>query len=338
MPPRLIQWQPVDAFDEVVFVPREGREASFERRASELGLAVSMQEARIYAPGTNIDGGWIEVGDAVPVAHLRDGSVEDHARAAAELVDVAMPTRFLISDYDGWRAIHTDEDIEIRDVADWREHLAAEAETELLVQAVTEGIVARGKGASAGDLEDLEALVRIARDQPEPYLLLGRLYATLARDEDAERTARAMIALDVRDYRKAPAHALLGELAARRGDVAAALAEHRRALALHHGGAAQLAVGVAALRANEPALAREMLAHRQRGRALFETAEALCKLGRIDDAHAYLDVALDLDRALLSPVPENQWPKPPDTAWTAAHPALAAIVEAARAAGGTSRG
>lgn len=330
MPPRIVQWQPVDAFDQLLFVPRAGKEDAFRRRADELGLRVETRHAEIYAPGTNIDGGWIDVGDPAPIGTMLDGSVEDLARMAAELVDVCMPVRFLVGDYDGWRAIHVDDDIAITNVADWRQHLADENEHALLVEAVTEVIVARGNVARPEDLEDLEGLVRLAPAEPEPFVLLGRLYLALDRLDDAERTAKALLALDVRDWRKAPARSLLGEIATKRGDAKAALEEHQAALKLHYTVPAQLAVGIAAIHANDPALAQKTLANRNRGRALFELAESMCKLGRTDDAHAYLEVALDLDRGLLKPVPENQWPKPPDTAWTAAHAELATLVDAAR--------
>lgn len=327
MPPRLIQWQPVDSFDALFLVPRAGKEEAFGRRATELGLHLDSKNAEIYATGTNIDGGWIDVGDPAPAARLLEGSVEELARAAAELADVCLPTRFLVSDYDGWRAIHVDDDIAITNVADWRRHLAAENEHELLVEVVTERIAGT---AAPGDLSDLEELVVLAPAQPEPLALLGRLYFTLDRHDDAARVAHGLLALDVRDYRKAPARMLLGDIATKRGDARAALDEYRAALKLSHSVAAQLAIGVAAIHANEPALARDRLANRSRGRSLFELAESLCKVGRIDDARAYLEVSLDLDRDLLEPVPANQWPKPPDTAWTREHAALAPLVEAAR--------
>lgn len=328
MPPRIIQWQPVDAFDEVVFVPRPGKEDAFVRRAGELGLSVGSQNAQIYAPGTNIDGGWIDVGEPAPIGTMRDGSVEDLARMAAELTDVCMPTSFLVGDYDGWRAIRADDDIAITNVPDWRQHLADEDEHHLLVEAVQEAIVARG--ARPGDIDDLEGLVRLAPGEPEPYALLGRLYVSLDRIDDAERIARALLAIDVRDYRKAPARTLLGEIATKRGDAKTALEEHQAALSLWHRVPAQLAVGVAAIRANDPVLARKTLAHRHRARSMFELAESMCAMDRVDDARAFLEVALDLDRELLKPVPENQWPKPPETAWAAEHPALVAILDAAR--------
>ncbi|MGE0400532.1 MAG: tetratricopeptide repeat protein [Kofleriaceae bacterium] len=330
MPPRIIQWQPVDSFDELFFVPRPHKEDAFSRKAAELGLSIAPTNAEIYAPGTNIDGGWIDVGDAAPIGSMRDGSVEELARMAAEMIDVCMPARFLVRDYDGWRAIHVDEDIAITNVGDWRRHLADENEHELLVEAVTEVIVALQRVARPEDLEDLEELVRLAPAQTEPYVLLGRLYLSLDRLDDATRIAKALLALDVRDYRKAPARTLLGEIATKRGDAKTALAEHQAALALHHTVPAQLAVGVAAIRANDPAAAVRTLAHRHRGRSMFELAEAMCKLGRVDDAHAYLEVAFDLDRDLLKPVPDNQWPKPPDTAWTMEHAGLVKLVDAAR--------
>jgi tetratricopeptide (TPR) repeat protein len=333
VPPRIIQWQPVDAFDELIFVPRDGTHDAFTRRATELGLPVTSRVAQVYAPGTNIDGGWIDVGEPLPAASVRDGallSVEELARMAAELIDVCEPTRFLVSDYDGWRAIHVDDDIAITNVADWRQHLADEQEPVLLVDAVTEAIAARGNIPRPDDLDDLEGLVRIAPTQPAALALLGRLYLSLDRLDDAARTANALLALDVRDYQKAPARTLLGEVATKRGDAKTALGEHQAALKLHYGVPAQLALGIAAIRANEHALAQKTLANRHRGRSLFELAESMCKMDRLDDARAYLDVALDLDRTLLRPVPENQWPKPPDTSWTAPHAELAKIVDAAR--------
>lgn len=330
MPPRIIQWQPVDAFDQLIFVPQTGKEDAFTRRAAELGLRVESVSAGIYAPGTNIDGGWIDVGDPAPVGTMVDGSVEELARMAAELVDVCMPVRFLVSDYDGWRAIHVDDDIAITNVADWRQHLVDEEEPGLLVDAVTEGIVARGNVATTGDLDDLEGLVMLAPDEPDPYVLLGRLYLALDRLDDAERTARALLELEVRDYRKAPARTLLGEIATKRGDAKAALEEYELATKMHYHVPSQLAVGVAAIRANEPERAAKALANRHRGRSLFELAESMCMMNRVDDARAYLAVALDLDRELLKPVPDNQWPKPPDTAWTTAHAQLAKLVDEAR--------
>ncbi len=53
-------------------------------------------------------------------------------------------------------------------------------------------------------------------------------------------------------------------------------------------------------------------------------------MDRVEDARAYLEVALDLDRELLKPVPESRWPKPPDTSWTDARAELAALVDTAR--------
>jgi tetratricopeptide (TPR) repeat protein len=320
VPPRIIQWQPVDAFDQLVFVPRPGSEDAFSRRAAELALSVHSQNARIYAAGTNIDGGWIDVGDPLPIGTMRDGSVEDLARMM----------RFLVSDYDGWRAIHTDDDIAITNVADWREHLADEKESSLLVDAVTEAITARGGVARPTDLADLEGLVKLAPAEPDPFLLLGRLYLSLDRLDDAERTARAVLSIDTRDYRKAPAHTILGEIATKRGDANRALEEHEAALKLAYGAPAEVAVGVAALHANKPARAQQALAKRQRGRSMFELAEAMCAMGRLDDARAYLEVAFDLDRELLKNVPDNQWPKPPDTAWTAPHAELVTLVDDAR--------
>lgn len=330
MPPRIIQWQPVDAFDQLLFVPKAGKEDAFSRRAGELGLRVHSQNAQIYAPGTNIDGGWIDVGDPAPIGTMLDGSVEELARMAAELIDVCAGVRFLVSDHDGWRAIRTDDDITITNVPDWREHLAGEKEHSLLVDAVTEPIVARGNTARPDDLADLERLVQLAPEEPDPFVLLGRLYLSLGRLEDCERTARALLAIDTRDYRKAPAHTLLGEIATARGDARTALDEHRAALKLAFGVPAQLAVGVAAIHANEPALAQQTLAARHRGRSMFELAESMCAMDRLDDARAYLEVAFDIDRDLLKPVPDNQWPKPPDTAWTAKHAELAKLVDTAR--------
>jgi len=329
VPPRVIQWQPVDSFDELFFVPRGDNHEAFVRRAAELGLAVSEQTAQVYAPGTNIDGGWIDVGDPVPVASMRDGTVEELARMAAELIDVGEPMRFLVSDYDGWRAIHTSDDIAITNVDDWRRHLVDENEAGLLVEAVTEAIRARGNVAAPSDLDDLEGLVRLA-PAPEPLVLLARLYLSLGRLDDAARTATAVLGGDVPAYRKAPAHTVLGEIATKRNDARTALAEHQAALGGSYNTRAVLAVGVAAIHAQELALAQTTLANRQRGRSLFEIAESMCKMGRLADAHAYLEVALDLDRNLLRPVPDNQWPKPPDTAWTAPHAALAKLVAAAR--------
>jgi tetratricopeptide (TPR) repeat protein len=330
VPPRIIQWQPVDAFDELYFVPRDGKEDAFARRAADLGLTVTSRVAQIYAPGTNIDGGWIDVGEPLPIAAMRDGSVEELARMAAEMIDVCEPTKFLVSDYDGWRAVHVDDDIAITNVADWRQHLADEDERELLVDAVTEVIAARKNVPRPDDLDDLEALARIAPDQPKALMLLARLYVTLDRLDDAARVATQLCALDVRDYRKAPAHTVLGEIATTRGDVKAALAEHQAALKMAYGVPAQLAVGVAAIRAGDHDLARKTLANRNRGRSLFELAESMCKLGRTDDARAYLEVALDLDRDLFKPVPDNQWPKPPNATWTDEHADLAKLVAVAR--------
>ena len=330
MPPRIIQWQPVDAFDQLFFVSQAGKEDAFARRASELGLPTNSQSAQIYAPGTNIDGGWIDVGDAAPIGTMTDGSVEELARMTAELIDVCMPMRFLVSDYDGWRAIHVDEDIAITSVADWRQHLADEDEHGLLVAAVSELIVARKNIAKPEDLDDLDGLVLLAPGEPEPFALLGRLYLSLDRLDDAERIARSLLALDVRDWRKASGRTILGEVATKRGDAKTALDEHQAALKLSYGVPAQLAVGIAAIRANELDLAAKTLANRNRGRSLFELAESMCAMNRIADARAYLEVAFDIDRELLKPVPENQWPKPPDTAWATAHAELAKLVEDAR--------
>jgi tetratricopeptide (TPR) repeat protein len=333
VPPRIIQWQPVDAFDELYLVPRAGKEDAFAKRAAELGLRVDQQKAQIYAPGTNIDGGWIDVGDEAPIARMTDGTIEELARAAAELIDVAEPTRFLVREYDGTRAVHVDDDIAIIDVADWRQHLASENEHSLLVEAVTEVIVARGGVARPDDLADLEGLVALAPREVEPHTLLARLYLALDRLDDAERTARALLALDARDYRKAPGRTVLGEIATRRGDATLAFAEHAKAVELHHTVPAQLAAGIAAIHAKDPGAFKRLAPH-HRGRTLFEIAESMCAMGRLDDAHAYLEVALDLQRDLLKPVPDNQWPKPPSTAWTDAHPVLAALVAAARPSDG----
>ncbi|MFN0252464.1 MAG: tetratricopeptide repeat protein [Kofleriaceae bacterium] len=343
MPPRIIQWEPVESFDELYFVPRDGKEDVFAQRAAELGVTVTSQVAQIYAPGTNIDGGWIDVGEPIPFATMRDGTVEQLARMAVELVDVCRPTKFLVSDYDGWRAIHVEDDIVITNVADWRQYLADENKRELLVDAVTEGIAARSEAelrqfVTPGrkpiprleDLEDLEVLARIAPRHPKALTLLAQHYRSLDRLDDAARVATQLCALDVRDHRKAPAHTVLGEVAAARGDVKAALAAHQTALKMAYGVAAQLAVGVAAIRAGDLDLARKTLANRNRGRSLFELAESMCKMGRADDARAYLEVALDLDRELLKPVPDNQWPKPPNTTWTEAHADLANLVANAR--------
>lgn len=330
MPPRIIQWQPVDAFDQLLFVPRTGKEDSFRKTCDELGLRVETKIAQIYAPGTNIDGGWIDVGDPAPIATMLDGAVEELARTAAELIDVCMPARFLVRDYDGWRAIHVDDDIAVTNVADWRQHLADEDEHGLLVTAVTELIVSRGDIARPDDLDDLEGLVRLAPEEPTPYALLGRLYLSLGRLDDAERIARALLALDVRDYRKTPGRTLLGEIATKRGDAKTALDEHEAALKSSHSVPGQLAVGVAAIHAKLPERAHAVLANRHRGRSMFELAESMCAMDRIDDARAFLEVALDLDRDLLKPVPDNQWPKPPDTAWTTPHAELAKLVDAAR--------
>ena len=330
MPPRIIQWLPVAAFDEVYLLPRAGQHDAFAKRARELGphVQVSHRAAEIYTPGTNIDGGWFSVGDEQPIVRMADASIDDIARSTAELIDYIEPTRYLVRDHDGTRAVHVAEDIEIVDLADWRRHLVTEAQQELLVEAVTEAIAARGGVPRADDLADLEDLVRITPARLEPHLFLARLYLQLARHDDAEREARAILELDERDYRKSAAYSVLGDVAEARGDREGAFAQHELAFAKYRQPQLEIAAGVAALDARELETAWTHLAPRHRGRALVDLGAAMCALDRPADARAFLRCGLECEPDLLAPVAENQWPKPPEIAWTSAHPQLAALVAA----------
>lgn len=328
MPARIIQWKPVDAFDELYLIPRDNAGELFATRARELGLELVAKPARIYAPGVNIDGGWVEVGEPLLVARIADATIHALARATAELAALVEPTRFLVRDPDGVRAVHAPhllEDVGVFELSDWQQHLVREGEQPLLVAAVTEAMVARG--ATEADLADLERLVALAPTELDPHVLLAKLYLQLGRLDDAEREAAAAIALDAKDYRKAPAHLVLGEVATARGTHALAFTHCEAAVKAHRTTPALLALGVAAMRVEKLDTAWRTLAPPNRARTLFEIAEAMCAIGRIPDAHAYLELALEIDRGILKPVPENQWPKPPDTAWTASHAELAALVD-----------
>jgi len=140
VPPRIVQWLPVETFDEVIVVARSGHHDQFVRTATAGGLPVEELVAHV-----SVRGAQLAVGEPRTFARLRDPSIEEAARALALLAELIEPTRLLVRDLDGTRALHADREIAVLEIDDWHAHLVAEGRDVLAEAAVREAIDYRGE-------------------------------------------------------------------------------------------------------------------------------------------------------------------------------------------------
>jgi len=132
------------------------------------------------------------------------------------------------------------------------------------------------------------------------------------------------------ELRKARAYHALGRALSAQGKRASAAAAHRSGAEREHspGGVAALASALVASGAVDEARAVLIGARATDGgaRRAIDAAERLAAAGEEDAARGLLRWGLlSGGAALLAPVPEYQWPKPPDLAWAKAAPYASAL-------------
>jgi tetratricopeptide (TPR) repeat protein len=89
------------------------------------------------------------------------------------------------------------------------------------------GMALEGRGAWPQALEAYRRAALSRTEDPEPYVLIGRLYGNLGRWEEAASAYQEALA---RDPRHGPAHFSLGLLAQRRGDTTGAISHYETML------------------------------------------------------------------------------------------------------------
>jgi Flp pilus assembly protein TadD len=359
MQPRLLQWEPIIAIDDVVLVPRAGCEADAAMRVTGAArLATARIEVQVH--GVNIDGGTIDCGAAGDVVRILPAPLDDILAAVRALAPVVEPARFVVcgevaiaiasptnvgraappeaarstiaSPTNVGRAAPPEAarseitgDVDVTPVADWVDYLASQGAEAAAVDALIEG----HDEPRAEHVAEAEAAVRISPDAHRPRAHLGWLLMRLGRHADAVRELERAIAMPAPDHVQAYAWANLGYALDELGRFDEAIAWYERAVEARRVQAHRINLGMVYGHAGRHADAWEMLRPYHAGRRLFDLARAMAALGRLGDARALLRAALETEPSLLDPVPENQWPKPPDPSWAAARDDLVALVTAA---------
>jgi tetratricopeptide (TPR) repeat protein len=321
---RLVQWEPVQTSGEVLLFPRAGRQADLAARIG--GVArLSPAQAQVYVGGVNIDGGTIDVGEDGQVVQLLPGTLEEISQAAHSLVGLVEPARFLVVQDAHAQAFFIGDTVVVEPVSDWATHLAERGAAQVAIEVLLEG----HDKPRAEHLPDAEAAVRLSPDTHWPRAHLGWLLMRLGHFEKARVELERAIAAEAPDHAKAYAWANLGWSLSALGRHDEGIPYYKRAIEGRHIVAHRINLGVVCMRGGHFAQAWEALRPYNEGRTLFEAAQAMAELGRFGDARALLRAALETQPSLLDPVPENQWPKPPDVSWAAAKDDLVDLVDAA---------
>lgn len=317
MIPRLVQWQPVVAYDEILLLPTGDVAAVLAKHpiATRVGTRIG-----VFVGGVNIDGGRIDVGDGGDVIRIASGAFDAIAAAVHDLAGLVEPARFVVRDE--LAVIELAEAVTITRTDDWPVRIGAD-DLDAICDALDE--------SDPDTLAIASALAAAFPDEYRPRAILGSIWFSRGKLDDAHRELALAAAAEVPDHVRARSWSLLGQTLLELGRTADAITWLERATGTRHREADKVMLGIAYAHAGKPAEAWDQLRPYHVGRTLIEAAEALARMGRHGDARAFLRAALECQPTLLDPVPENQWPKPPDVAW-ATKPDQRALIAAAKQA------
>jgi tetratricopeptide (TPR) repeat protein len=324
MLPRLIQWKPFLSLGEVLLLPREGSQAGVSALA---GGAVTLVASRLhaYVQGVNIDGGDIDLGDGGEIARLSGGSIDELAAAATMLAPLVEPACFVVREGARGHLVVLDGSATVTEVADWTQPLREDGS----LAEVCEALSPVGP-PSLERLAQVEELAQLCPEAREVQATLGWLLMRLDRHAEALAPLERAIAMEAPDHVQAYAWANLAYSLDALGRSAEAVPWYERAVEARRVVAHKINLGMTCAHAGRFEQAWNELRPFNAGRRLFDAAEMLARSGRRGDVRALLRAALETDPKLLAPVPDNQWPKPPDLGWID-RADWRALVDAARA-------
>ena len=316
MIPRLVQWLPVVAYDEVLLLPTGDVDAVLAKHPIATRVATRIG---VHVGGVNIDGGRIDVGAGGDVIRIGNGTFAEIAAAAHDLAGLVEPARFVVRDEPC--VVELAEAVTITRGEDWPARIGADdldAICDALDEADPEAVAIAG------------ALAEAFPDEYRPHAILGSIWFSRGKLDDARRELAIAAAAEAPDHMRATAWSLLGRTLLELGESADAIGWLERAVAARHREADKVRLGIAYAHAGKLAEAWDQLRPYHVGRRLVEAAEAMARMDRHGDARAFLRAALECQPTLLDPVPENQWPKPPELAWATRPDQLALIAVAKR--------
>jgi tetratricopeptide (TPR) repeat protein len=314
--PRLVQWQPIVAYDEIFLLPTGDLDAILAKHPIATRVPTRIG---VDVTGVNIDGGRIDVGDGGEVIRIANGTFDEIVAAAHELAPFVEPSRFVVRDELAM--------IELAGVAtisrgdDWAARIGAD-DLDAICNALDEA-----------DPETLPIAQQLADAFPDAYrprAILGSIWFTRGKLDDARRELSRAALAEAPDHVRAMSWSLLGRVLLELGESADAIVWLARATASRHREPDKIRLGVAYAHDGKPAEAWDQLRPYHAGRALIEVAEALAKMSRHGDARAFLRAALECEPKILDPVPENQWPKTADVTWATRPDQLVLIAAAKR--------
>lgn len=320
MIPRLIQWQPVVAYDEILLLPTGDVDAAIANHPIATRIPTRIT---LHVAGVNIDGGRIDVGDGGDVIRIGNGTFDEIVAAASDLAPLVEPARFVVRDE--LATIELAGTATIARGDDWATRIGADD-----LRAICDAL-------DEADPETLAIAQQLADAFPDAYrprAILGSIWFVRGKLDDARRELARAAEAAARDHVRAASWSLLGRVMVELGDSATAIDWLQRAVTARHHEDDKVRLGIAFAHAGKFAEAWDQLRPYHVGRTLFEAAEALAKMNRHGDARAFLRAALECEPTLLAPVPENQWPKPPDVAWATRADQLALIAAAKRGGDG----
>ena len=320
----IVQWEPVLALGYVLLEVRPGSECVAGSVANELSIVDQATViAEVHIPGVNIRGGMVNVGDSGPdFVTITESAATDVLAAAQALASHIEPARFLIT---SGHAVTLDGQCHIEALTtSWIEYVEQTCATDVACRILLAAPIAssnnpRAYPPSADLLTQTEAAVRLCPDSFDAHFTSAWMLDALGRHAKAVAECERALALPATDVDRAMASDQLGHAHHELGAFAKAV-EAYRAAAAHLGHPdVQRSLGVALMHAGSWDEAERLLrAQVGKSRLFVDVASALATLGERDVARSLLRFARWINPKLTDPVPDNQWPKPPELSWARA--------------------
>ncbi|MEJ7598086.1 MAG: hypothetical protein WKG01_09280 [Kofleriaceae bacterium] len=250
MIPRLIQWQPVVAHDEVLLLPTGDVEPIVARHPIATLVPTRID---LHVSGVNIDGGSIDLGAGMPVVRLANAPLEELLAASRALAELVEPACFVVRD-DGI-VIELAGDVTVTPDDAWVVRIAHD-DVDTACDALDT--------SDPGTLAIVQQLADALPDAYRPRAMLGSIWLARGKLDDARRELERAAEAEAPDHIRALAWSMLGRVLLELGESRRALAWLERATTAGHDEADRIRLGVA----HAPATSR------RRGRSCSRITQA----------------------------------------------------------------